>query len=302
MRNEHSENMKILYLGMMTGNNGFTKAFKSLCDYREVPTRLRNFKEESIRVFKEFKPDMVFMQIQAANVIDVKTVQQFKGTYVVNWTGDIRSPIPPWYFEIGRHIDLTCFSNMTDVKEFRKSGLKSEFLDIGYDNEIYYPDNREKTKDIVFMGSNYGNKFPLSQLRRDMVNFLKNEYGDRFEYYGNGWLEANGSLNQHDEAEVYRNTKIAINLNHYDHEHYNSDRMFRILGCGTMCLPRYYQGIDEDYPELPSWVSFKDLKQQLDLFLEHPGGIVVMEGYSEELAEEHTFEEMCKNIIKLYKK
>ena len=35
------------------------------------------------------------------------------------------------------------------------------------------------------MGNDYGNTFPLSGDRRQMVSFLQKEYGDKFACYGN---------------------------------------------------------------------------------------------------------------------
>lgn len=291
---------KVLYLGLMTGDNGFTKAFKKKCDYREVPTRHPNFNGESIRVAKEFCPDLIFMQIQAPGIITEETAKELSTiSRVINWTGDVRSPIPQWYYAIGHHIDMTCFSNMTDVRKFRESRMKSEFLDIGFDPEIYFPDDREKTKDIVFCGNTYGAKFPLSKLRIQMVEALKGEYGDNFYYYGSGWNNANGVLNQQQEAEAYRDAKVVINLNHFDYERYNSDRMLRIIGCGALALPRYYEGIEVDYPFLVNWTDLDNLKDLIDFYLEDEEARIFKANHCGELSKEHTFDVMIDKILEL---
>jgi len=302
--------MKVLYLGLMTGDNGFTKAFRNNCsDYYEINCGVKLFNEEVKTVANEHNPDLVFIQIQTPNIITEKTVKTLKkcGAFVINWTGDVRSPIPQWYYDIGKHIDLTCFSNMTDVREFRTVGLKSEYLEIGYDPEIYKPEgNIIETKEIIFMGNNYGaDFFPLSKMRIEMIDFLKNTYPDRFAVYGNGWSNCSGNFNnsQKDEAAVYRGCKLAINLSHFDYERYNSDRILRIMGSGAMCLTKNYKGIKKDYTNgvnLVVWNDFDELKILIDNYLdnEYLRKKIAKKG-NKLVDQKFTFDKMCKNIIKL---
>lgn len=302
--------MKVLYLGLMTGNNGFTKAFRGNClGYTEVNCGDIDFNAKAQSIAVKMRPDLIFIQIQTPNVITEETAKLLKSTraFVINWTGDVRSPIPKWYYDIGKHIDLTCFSNMTDVIKFRESGLNSEYLEIGFDPEIYKPGGEShKMPEIVFMGNNYGSLFPLSKYRFEMVDFLKNTYGSRFGFYGNGWGDCNGNFNssQYEEAKAYRGSKIAINLSHFDYERYNSDRILRIMGTGTpICLTKGYKGIEKDYEpgiNLDVWNNFNELKDKIDYYLTNDEDRIKIAHNGYELVnKKFTFDSMIKNILKL---
>lgn len=300
---------KVLYLGLMTNSIGFTTAMRKHTDYRQLASNAPNFNTRACEMALEFKPDIVFIQIQTPNIINEECVKTLKsyGCFVVNWSGDVRAPIPQWYFDIGQHIDLTCFSNMHDVRQLIKDGLKSEYLEIGYDPEIYQPEGRKiPSKDIVFMGNNYGGTyFPLSDYRIQMVDFLKKTYPDNFAVYGNGWNFKFGEWNssQPDEAAVYRSAKVAINLSHFAYERYNSDRILRIMGTGVCCLAKSYKGIEEDftqYKDVLIWENFDSLKIMIDQALEN-------DKMREEIAlnglnlmrDKFTYDSMIRNILKL---
>ena len=152
---------------------------------------------------------------------------------------------------------------MEDVRKMRALGFKSEYLEIGYDPEIYCPEGEAyDVPDIIFMGNNYGDShFPMSKFRREMVEFLQQEYGPRFGVYGSGWKNGNGNFNhsQHEEAKVYRGCKVAINCSHFDCEMYNSDRLLRIMGCGIPCISYDHLGMRNIYGD--QCLYFRDLSQ-----------------------------------------
>jgi len=300
--------MKVLYLGLMTSSTGFVGAWKrNVEEYQQINCGTPNFNTKACELANSFKPDLVFIQIQNANIITEETVKFLvnNGSFVINWTGDVRFPIPQWFYNIGQHIQRTCFSNMTDVREFDKTN-PSEYLEIGYDPEIYKPEGEIiPTKPIVFMGNNYGdNHFPESKYRREMVEFLQANYPNDFAVYGNGWKGEAGNYNssQPNEAKVLRGAKIAINLSHFNYERYNSDRILRIMGTGTMCLTRNYEGIKEDFQpgiNLNVWDNFEELKNNIDHYLsnESERSEIAKRG-NELMLKSFTYDEMIKNILK----
>lgn len=185
--------------------------------------------------------------------------------------------MPPWYVEVGKFVDLTCFTNETDVDALRKYGVNTEFWNIGYDPMIFTPNGKVQpgTPEIVFMGNNYG-CFPLSKERLDMAYGLRKRYGKRFGLYGFGWPEELKAINifddQPQQATVYRSCRIAINQNHFDHKRFSSDRIFRLMGAGAFCACRYFPGIEKDYTEgrdLISWKTFDELYKYVDYYLDH---------------------------------
>ncbi len=305
--------MRVLLISLMCGENGFTKAFKKHTTelYQLKPYKGDGFNKEAQEIVSRIKPDLTFIQIQASDIITKKTVKIIKDNsgFVMNFTGDLRSPIPEWYYEIGNIVDLTCFSNMNDVREFKEAGLGSEYLEIGFDPEIYKPIGLKKpTKDIVFFGNNYGDLFPLSKYRIEMVEFLRKSYGNKFGVYGNGWNKADSNFNnsQNDEAAAYRGSKIAINLSHFDYERYNSDRILRIMGTGVpLCLTKGYKGIEQDYTNgvnLGVWNDFNELKVLIDNYLQNDYlRQKLVDNGCKLVHEKFTFEQMIINTLNLIK-
>lgn len=305
--------MKLLHIGLCANNSSITKAFKYVLsgdNYRELYCFQPNINEHCIEVFNEFKPDVVFAQIQNPNVIENQIFDYMKsnGAFVINWTGDKRNFIPQWMLDAAPFVSLTAFSNQHDVNEMRKLGYLSEYLEIGYDEEIYTPIGEKKgNHDVVFMGNNYGeNFFPMSTFRKSMCEYLKYSF-DNFAIYGANWLNASGNFNhsQHEEACIYRGSKIAVNCSHFDVERYNSDRLLRILGTGTFCLSYKHKGMEQDYENYKHLVYFEslsDLKNKIDYYLAHPieRQQIAYEG-QQLVLNRNTFKHQVENIIKLVK-
>lgn len=241
-------------------------------EYPKLQTDLRE-------KFKAFNPDIVFIHCQQDGVVQIETVKEMmKSAIVVNWTGDVRKPIPSFYYNLGAHIDLTLFTNETDVEEIRKMNIKSDFLQVGFDinhfNPIYGRGRvEEKYPEIIFLGSNYPDAgFPLTTLRWNMVQRLRQEFGSRFEVYGGGWGNHNVISNYEKEGAAYRSCKIAINCSHFNYSRYSSDRMYRILGSGAFCLSHNYENIAVDFQigkDLDVWNNLDELVLKIKYYLEH---------------------------------
>ena len=251
--------------------------------------------------------DVVFMQIQTAGMIDVNTVGMLKetGAFVANWSGDVRSPLPQWFKEIGAAIDITLFSNMNDVYEMRGLGLQADYMDIGFPDEIFVPhgDRYDNHPDIVFMGQNTHDIFPLSRYRQEMVKFLQDTYGDNFALYGNGWGPGIKSItDQYEEAKVYRSAKIGINLSHFNYEKYSSDRIYRITGSGCLCFSHTFKS--PPFDDIITWSNFDGLKSLIDYHLEFPEILEAMqESNTTAVHQDHTWRNRAAqlfNLIKIY--
>ncbi len=147
----------------------------------------------------------------------------------------------------------------------RLEGCKADFMNIGYDERVYYPYGEKiDCPPIVFLGNNYKH-FPLSAERVRTVKLLKEKLGDLFGLYGTGWggLE-DGNFNSDElhEAKILRSCKIAINLSHFNYERYSSDRLQRILGSGAMCISHSFKGLGIDYKSnihLKTYTNFNEL-------------------------------------------
>jgi hypothetical protein len=259
----------------------FAKAYR---DYSFIRwTDYKDYAALGKEIYTRFltgKYQMVFFHVQTAGVITPDLIQVMKNSEVVmnpvfiNWTGDVRAPLPEWYITLGKEMTMTLFSNDTDAKEARRRGIKAEYLQIGFDSRIFTPAPAKNWwPDIVFLGNNYPGKFPLSPLRMDMVKLLRNHYGSRFGCYGGNWdklADANLMNNPDAEVDCLRGCKIAINLSHFDYERYSSDRILRILGSGAFCLTKRYPRMEEEFTPgetVGVWDNLNELTEQIDHFL-----------------------------------
>lgn len=303
---------KFLHIGLSTMPNTHSKEMRQVFNTGEwqaedIATSHPDLNNEIIRVANAYKPDLTWIQVQAPG-ISQEAIQALKanGSYVIGWSGDKRSILPECYFNYAKWgVDLSTFSNMEDVEIMRKCGYESDFLQIGYSEEIYYPDESiPKDIDIIFMGNTFGH-FPLSGLRREMVRELKHVYGDRFKAFGSGMPDGNLSSDQFAEAAMYRRAKIGINLSHFDTERYSSDRLFRMLGMKTCVLTHNYKGVEQDlnHWETGKWNNIDELKQMINLYLEREDLRVEVANKGHQLAlEKYTFKAMAQEIENLYNK
>jgi glycosyltransferase involved in cell wall biosynthesis len=304
---------RILHLGLCVNPppmNGLQQAFiNNSSEYREINPGVPDLNRQIVEMTKTFKPDIVFMQIQEAGKIHVNTIKDLldKKAYIFNWNGDVRDSCPGWMMQLGPYVH-SLFTNMRDVKAMRDVKLKADWLEIGYDPEIYCPHGHvnKDIKPIVFFGNNV-HSFPMSDYRRKMCERMKKEFPGMFGQYGsNPGSDGNFNHSQREEAAAYRNAKIAINLSHYEIPKYTSDRMYRILGSGVMCLAKAYPGITEQFIDgthLHIWNDLDELVSLTRYYLDRSDfrQKIAIGGY--ELARNnYTFEKMVLNLIELWKK
>lgn len=302
---------KFLHIGLSTVPNSHSTEMRQVFNTGEwqaedIAVQHPDLNNEIIRVANAYRPDLCFIQIQDKG-IKKEAIEALKenGAFIINWSGDLRNRTPDCYFEYAQMgVDLTCFSNMQDIENLRKCGYQSEWLQIGASTEIYTTTGEvNHVADIVFFGNSFGH-FPLSSLRKDMVNDLKRTYGDNFKAFGSGMPDGSYMGNQPGEAAIYRGAKIGINLSHFDSPRYTSDRLFRMLCSGIMVLTHDYNGLFEDFTpgrELVTWNNIDHLKELINYFLQNDSLRQQIANSGHELAlQKYTFKAMAENILQLY--
>lgn len=306
--------MKILNCGLMCPvgeDNGFTIAMRKVATngYMQMPCYEGSFNRDLLQASEEFKPDIIFIQIQQENILHEDTaIKLAQNSFVINFSGDVREALPDWYVHIGKHIQLTTFTNMVDVNRVRNYGLPADYLEVGFNPEIYNRHNIPKSgPEIVAHFNHYENMFPLSEYRVRIVQKLHEVFGDKFGVFGNfPCAQGNFNSNQLEEAQNYNRAKIAINCSHFNFDRYSSDRLLRALGSGVMVLSHHYKNIEEDFKIGEHLEVFNDLEElvvkcQHYLAHENQRDIIANNGYN--LAHRtFTFDHMAQNIINLYNK
>jgi hypothetical protein len=266
---------KVLHFGISF--EAMCKAYRSMeCSYEFVPTEPKKTAQSRLKdAARRMRPDLIFMQIQQPGILDRKTCDELRTlSTVINWTGDVRSPIPPWFLELGPHVSATCFSNMNDVRLMTQHNLPSEFLQIGYDDDLYVAGNFSRAG-VVFTGNHYGS-FPVSQFRLEAVTAMKKTLGPRMKLFGSAWGSlADGNTNTDPKQEIrhLQSCAIAVSISHFQYERYFSDRLLRYMACGPLVLQHWYPGIDKDFTPGEHLVVFHDIPElltKLEYYLSHP--------------------------------
>ncbi len=250
----------------------------NVIDWRKTLTEDKNVKALQMKILRavyEYRPDFIFMQIQTPDIMTKEMVNDINSivpnVFMLNWNGDIRLETPSWMIELGEMKNFhTAFTNMRDVSEFEKYGLPVYFIPIGFEESVFndFSDGsylRNKPK-IVFTGNNYGARFPLTNVRMEMISVVKGIYNDSFWVQGSGWGQySNRTLSKLTGARLYKNSKIALSINNINAFRYSSDRLYNIMACKCMAVVHYCEGLELDFEDKKHVVYWKTYKELLDI-------------------------------------
>lgn len=306
--------LKMLHIGQCHTQHPFSSLQQALIpavdEYYFVSSSDKEINEKSVVISREKNPNIVFIHIQAPDVITDNTVKILKanGAWVVNWTGDVRRPTPRWFYDIGQHIDLTLFSNEEDAIILRERGVNAGYLQIGIDEKIFTPVGETTYDyDVVFMANNYENDFPLSVYRKELAYYLRQRLKNRFGLYGQGWQkihDGNVYGNQLEEAAIYRGSKMGINVSHFDLERYSSDRLYRLMGSGTLCLCKEFKGWYRDFEDgenIIIWKDKDDLMEKIKYFTDNESERKRIAANGAKLVhDKFKFKDTVNNLLDLY--
>ena len=249
-------------------------------DWRKYAKEQHKHKVEPlcIKEAMDFRPDLAFCQFQAPGLITSalpKTLREM-GCFSIQWSGDVRHPLPQWYKDVAPHFSVSSFTNIPDVEEIRAMGHRAEFLQIGYDERLYYPPPPDAPRaGVVFIGNNYGGyKYAESESRRAMVKALADAFPDEFRVFGMSWegvvpeYNNGGYVREPGDADILRQASIAVNMDHFFRPGFASDRLIRAAACGCALVSRYYEGIEQEHPYVRSAHSVDAMVETVRSLLE----------------------------------
>lgn len=229
--------------------------------------------------------DLVFWQGQGTEKISTEALDTLRasGAFIVSFTGDVRDNVD-WYARMAPHVDLTLFTNLTDVEKMRSLGFKADYLQVGFDHRIFnLGEVGHERSGIVFLANNYFKmvkqpdgsmkkvwRFPQGEFRAQMVERMKAEFGDEFQYYGYGWGTDIPHAPPLKEVEIYRRSLIAIGADHYIRPYFASDRLLRSQACGACVVQQSYMGLSEEHPMVIQWNSLDLLVANCEELLKDP--------------------------------
>lgn len=300
--------MKLLHVAM--GSPEIDRSFRELghsverIDWRQWKNR-EALNMQVMSVCTRFSPDVVFMQLQTPGVIHPHTVRfmRERGAVVMNWTGDVRDPLPDHYPQLGPHVNVTLFTNLTDVSIMRGMGYDADYLQIGYDETIYRPPERPvKREGVVFIGNNYGDRFPESRSRAALVDALRSAFGHRFKVYGAKWGGDSRPCIPTEEVSIYQRALVAVNWDHFVRPRFASDRILRAQACGACTVSRGYDGIEVEHPRVYWADSVDGVVELVEEMLEAQDATQAF-GYmqAQHVRDHHTWHNRAERIIELAK-
>ena len=258
----------------------------------------------------EFKPDVIYMQLQETNEISLDVLRKIKHelpkTIIINWSGDYRPYLQQRFLEVGKIIDLSLFNNAGQFEAYRERGIKRiEYMQIGTDCGIYRPLGLEKQPKIIFCG-NYGHSFKDSKKRNDLIIELSKSFPGQFEVYGSGWknigLKGNSPVYHNQANELYNRVRITIGVNAInDLPLYFSERQLTNMASGTLHICHYVPRLEEYFRNRYHCVWFKSIKECVSLvkiYFQHPEVCDEIGGYgAKKVQEEHTWDCRFKELL-----
>lgn len=166
-------------------------------------------------------------------------------------------------------------------REFKAHGINQRYLPAGvYADECYAAEPVEEFKqDIVFVGG--GGRNPDGTLlyhpldwpyRMDLIDWLRETYGDRFTKYGYPEKTVRGAeLNQ-----IYASSKLVIGdslCKDFMDSYYWSDRCYEVTGRFGCLITAYIPGITDHFVDrkeiiLYGYKNFVQLKNLIDYYLD----------------------------------
>ncbi|KKL12309.1 hypothetical protein LCGC14_2537050 [marine sediment metagenome] len=103
------------------------------------------------------------------------------------------------------------------------------------------------------------------------------------------------------EAELYRQSKIALGISAFDYDCYTSDRLFRAMGSGVFYLTKYFPGIESMFTNkkhLVWWHDIDECLELIDYYLRH--GLEreqIAKRGAEIVSQEHTWDRRIEELM-----
>jgi spore maturation protein CgeB len=265
-------------------------------------------RQEVVKAAKEFNPTIIFAHVQNEEVFDNDTWEKLSDIgFLVNYTFDVRyAEKTEWMYNLAPKIGHTFFACKEDVRNCEVRGIRNiSHIHSSCDMDIF-KDNEKGlyTFDCSFVGNRYDNtnlNFPLAEERQNMIAILNEKYGDSFMSYGLG--QKGNMIIPGVEANVYNFSKIAINQNNFNLHGYTSDRLWRIVSCGSLCLTKYFYGIEDIFEKgvhLDWWKNFDELTERIDFYLsDEKERLAVAKTGMRYVRENHSWKNRIEEIVKI---
>lgn len=225
------------------------------------------------------KPDLFMFTRTWGNLVDHELLSALRTNNIpsVSYHLDL-------YYGIGRESGIlrdpfwrTDFVFTPDgghAAEFTRDGINHFYLRPGvFKRECYPGIPRDHFKyDVIFVGSDgsdYHNEWPY---RRQLIEFLRETYGNRFHRFGNGDIV----VRNQDLNDLYASAKIVVGDSlcvGFNHPHYWSDRVYETIGRGGFMIHPEIEGMRDEleggeHLAYYHYGDFQELQAAIEFYLE----------------------------------
>jgi hypothetical protein len=287
--------LHIALRGTLNLKVGLSRALRAMGVLREVEwnnTPIEKRRDKIMAAAKEIKPTVVLMQLErGGTAVTPQLVRDLReisadGCVVVDWKEDQHhdpwQSESEWFVELGRECDVSLMTNTAHSEEFAERGVKCPgYWQTAVDCDLWRPDCEiwPDAPKIVFLGSYYGGTEALYvayRYRNTMLSHVAEEFATDFGVYGFGWRLSEiihyPTLSNADESRVYQGAQAALSISmRNDLPRYTSDRLFRMLASGAMCLVEWFPGCEdlglEGGVNCVLWRGEEDLMKMIRLVL-----------------------------------
>lgn len=219
--------------------------------------------------------------------------KQLPQTKICFWLVDLEEEI----FEnkkLGSFIDFFFLSNGEQIEEYKKKWRVEQviFMPQGAFVAPKFPVLQQRVQDLAFLGRRQQDE-PRYQERNKLLDELKNNVG---------LVETNDLLDRIHIFDFYQKSKILLSTSWKNDGYlYSSDRIFNVLGAGTMALASYFPGIEKLFTNKKHLVWFTNVSEGISLaqyYLQHAEEreTIARNGY-DLIQEKHTYKKRVENIL-----
>lgn len=305
---------RVLHLAFrnpVVDGQGLSRALATLgelveIDWREA-AKARFLDETVLHMAAKVGPTLVFLELRGPTPRRGGPTPQLlrrlrdicgPSCVVVVFYGDqFHEPADPhntWLLELARAADVFLVCNTRHPAEYARLGVpRPGYLQAGFDNEAFQPRTPAPgAPRIAFMGTCHTK--PGYHRRNAIVGQLAGAFPGALRCFGFGWegtgVESSPFLAPEAEAAVYAGARAALCMSiRSDLPRYTSDRLFRAIGSGAVCLVEAFPDVEglglEDGVNCLLWRTWEELRRAVERCLDED--LVEVRLRAVELAHEH---------------
>jgi len=318
-----NEKLKLFYAGTFSGywvsdnyrESSFQKYFdvmsydyRSVCKGDDIKMNMDFYK----KVMK-FSPDIVFINKgeRFVPLFIQKIKKQNDSIFIAVFNGDQRGTTQDSAVLLGSVSDVLLLNNCDEKQwnEYYVRGVKKiiEYYTAADIATYYSMNNVQKRYDIVFIGGDYKDKFPLSEFRRDVIRVLSKKYSvaiagsDSWRYLAK--VHYVGRKYNLDFTNLVNLSRFSLGINAFNNiTNYTSNRTWNSMACGVPHICHRFKGCESFFRDKIDILYFNDISDIIDIMekLDKNEAIKIGLNGMDVIRHRHTYDNRTEELIEIY--